>query len=122
MFSVKAPRTLRSKDYCSTGCNDCWGIIFCLSEPDSQRFGFKGKVFFCLKHYETKSPTTCFFPWRSDKDKCSESLVICPQRLVKVFEAICPAKTYNKISREQLRKADNDERIIGTNITLPPER
>ena len=113
MFCVKAPRTLQSEEYCSTGCNDCWGNIFCLSGPDLQRFRFKGKVFFCLKHYEeTKNPTTCCFPWRSHNDKCSESLVISPQRLVKVFEAISPAKTYSKICREHSKKADNDERII----------
>ena len=114
MFCVRAPRTLWRKEYCSTGCDDCWGNIFCLSEPDSQKFGFKGKVFFGLKHFEeTKNPTMCCFPWRSDNEKCSDNLAICPQHLVKVFEAICPAKTYSKICRELLKKADNNERIIG---------
>ena len=88
--------------------------FFVFPNQTRKRFGFKGKVFFCLKHYEeTKNPTTCCFPWRSDNDKCSERLVICPQRLVKVFEAICPAKTYSKICRECLKKAANDEIIIG---------
>ena len=50
------------KEYCSTGCNDCWGIIFCLSEPDAQRFGFKGKVFFCLKHYEETKTNNVLLP------------------------------------------------------------
>ena len=113
MFCAKAPRTLRGKENCSS---DCWGKIFRLSDADSQRFGFQTKVCLCLKHYEEKTPTNaaCCFPWRSDNDKCSGCLVICPQRLVTVFKTICPAKTsYTKICHGHLKTADNDERIIG---------
>lgn len=80
------------------------------------RFGFKTKVCLCLKHYEEKTPanSACCFPKRSDSDKCSGCLVICPQRLVTVFETISPPKTSSsKICHGHLKTADNDDRIIG---------
>lgn len=121
MFCAKAPRTLRGKDNCCPSSSNCWGKIFHLSEADSQRFGFKTKVCLCLKHYEEKTPanSACCFPKRSDSDKCSGCLVICPQRLVTVFETISPPKTSSsKICHGHLKKADNDDRIIGNKYSV----
>ena len=70
----------------------------------------------CLKHYEEKTPanSACCFPKRSDSDKCSGCLVICPQRLETVFETISPPKTSSsKICHGHLKTAENDDRIIG---------
>ena len=116
MLCAKAPRTLRGKDNCYASSSNCWGKIFHLSEADSQRFGSKTKVCLCLKHYEEKTPanSACCFLKRSDSDKCSSCLVICPQRLVTVFETISPPKTSSsKICHGHLKTADNDDRIIG---------
>ena len=116
MLCAKAPKTLRGKDNCCASYSNCWGKIFHLSDADSQRFGFKTKVCLCLKHYEEKTPanSACCFPKRSDSDKCSGCLVICPQRLVTVFETISPPKTSSsKICHGHLKTAENDDRIIG---------
>ncbi|XP_015773061.1 PREDICTED: uncharacterized protein LOC107351283 [Acropora digitifera] len=116
MLCAKAPRTLQGKDNCCASSSNCCGKIFHLSEADSQRFGFKTKVCLCLTHYEEKTPanSACCFPKRSDSDKCSGCLVICPQRLVTVFETISPPKTSSrKICHGHLKTANNDDRIIG---------
>ena len=67
------------------------------------------------KNPSQDSLSTCrCFPKRSDSDKRSGCLVICPQRLVTVFETISPPKTSSsKICHGHLKTAANDVRIIG---------
>ena len=116
MLCAKAPRTLRGKDNCCASSSNCWGKIFHLSEADSQRFGFKTKVCLCLKHYEEKktSKFSVLLPDAFRQRQASGCLVICPQRLVTVFETISPPKTSSsKICHGHLKTADNDDRIIG---------
>ena len=69
-----------------------------------------------LKSRCEKKPVNyaCCFRKRSYSDKCSGCLVICPQRLVTVFETISPPKeSSSKICHWHLKTADNVDRIIG---------
>ena len=60
------------------------------------------------------SKFSVLLPEASDSDKCSGCRVICPQRLVTIFETISPPKmSSSKICHGHLKTADNDDRIIG---------
>lgn len=127
MFCVKAPRELRNKksQHSALAASDCWGnVLFRLARQH-------GPVVFpviqlCKKHIDESnnvSKVSCCFPFRGPENACKGALVLCPQRLISVFdETKTVHHTGTMICEGHLELADKDVRISQMDEYISPPK